>query len=206
MKNNVSVRKILQALFYIQSKTPENNDSRFNRVFLLKMLFAADRYHLRHYGMLATGDTYYAMKLGPVASLASDILKGVSININSAETCYLDSITEISENDVIIMSQNDDELSDSFKEALNFAIREFGTYSWAKLSDLSHCYPEWEKYKDALESGTTKRILMEIKDWFDNPTDYSKLRDCGKESDPFTEDQEFLDLLKEDYNADSVSI
>jgi hypothetical protein len=74
--NGFSVLKILQALYYIQEKAPSSNQDRFNIVYLLKMIFFSDRYHLRHFGITATCDDYYAMmKLGPVASFTFDMLK-----------------------------------------------------------------------------------------------------------------------------------
>ena len=58
----MSIRKILQALYYIQKNTPETNESKTAPVFLLKMLYFADRYHFRHFGILVSGDEYFAMK------------------------------------------------------------------------------------------------------------------------------------------------
>jgi len=203
MKNPPSVRKILQALYYIQSKTPANNDSRYNIVYILKMIFLADRYHLRHYGLLATGDNYYAMKLGPVASTTYNILKKNPYNINSAEESYLTAIKELSENDVVIDAQNDDELSESVKNALDFALREFGDYSWGTLSNITHCYPEWKKHEIDLLS-TYGRISMNIRDFFDDPKDDTCFASFNKGGDPFKDDKEFLALMKEDYDDNTI--
>ena len=46
----------------------------------LKALFLADRSHLNEYGRPVTFDAYMAMKDGPVASLAYDVLKGPGAN------------------------------------------------------------------------------------------------------------------------------
>ncbi|MDR0306100.1 MAG: SocA family protein [Chitinispirillales bacterium] len=202
MKKAPSVRKILQALYYIQSKAPFDNQSRYNKVYLLKMIFTADRYHLRHYGLLATGDSYFAMKLGPVASATYDILKKSPYNINSAEEVYFSAIKELSENDVLIDPQEEDELSVSFKKALDFALREFGDYDWNTLSNISHCYPEWKKHEENLPG----RMPMDIKDFFDDPADENCFIVFGKKDDPFKENKDFLALLKDDYDADSISI
>ncbi|MDR2693403.1 MAG: SocA family protein [Chitinispirillales bacterium] len=199
-----SVRKILQALYYLQSNAPFDNNDRFNRVYLLKMLYFSDRHHLRHFGCLATDDTYIAMKLGPVASTASNILKRVTYNINSAEIDYLSYVKDLSENEVEIMTQNNDELSESFKESLDFSLREFGRYSWTTQSAFSHNYPEWKKHGTKL-SYVNPSIIMEIEDFFDDPEDDTWLSKFEKDCDPFKEDKEFLAILKEDLNADSVS-
>jgi uncharacterized phage-associated protein len=195
-----SARKILQALYYLQSNAPRDNNDRFNRVYLLKMLYFADRYHLRHFGNLASNDKYFAMALGPVASVAYNVLKKSSYNINSAETECLSDVKELSENDVEIEYQNDDELSKSFKNALDFTLKEFGYYGWKKQSDISHCYPEWKKHRSEL-TPANPRIPMELQDFFDDPDDDACFLEFGKNYDPFKEDKEFLALLRDDLNA-----
>jgi uncharacterized phage-associated protein len=194
-----TVRKILQALYYIQNNAPQDNPDRFNKVYLLKIFYFADRYHLRHFGCLASRDTYYAMKLGPVASTAYNILKRAQSEINSAEAGYLHSVDEISEHEVEIRSQDCDELSKSYKKALDFALKEFGHSSWNQLSEISHCYPEWKTVYGVNPS--TLRVFMNLQDFFDDPDDKTSLLESGKNSDPFEDDKEFLALLREDLNA-----
>jgi uncharacterized phage-associated protein len=194
-----SVRKILQALYYIQNNAPQDNPDRFNKVYLLKMFYFADRYHLRHFGYLASRDTYFAMKLGPVASNAYNILKKDQGNINSAEISCLQSVEEISEHDVRIKFQNDDELSKSYKKALDFALKEFGCNSWSQQSDLSHCYPEWKNVYGV--NSNDLRTLMDLRDFFDDPDDEACFSKFGKDCDPFKDDKEFLALLREGLNA-----
>jgi len=191
MKHKPSVRKILQALYYIQNKAPTDNQSRFNRVWLLKMMYFADRYHIRNFGILATDDTYFAMNLGPVASTTFDILKNNHSNTNLPETA----VVEFSEHDVRIMPQTEERLSESFKESIDFALNTFGSYSWSKLSDISHKYPEWKKHQTTLE--INGRACMDLADFFDDPEDEA--------NDPFKEDKEFLGLLKEDYESNYIS-
>ena len=196
-----TIRKLLQALYYLQSKATSADKT--NRVYLLKMLFMTDRYHLRHFGITATNDNYYAMKLGPVASKSFDILKNNYKNINSAEIPYLSDVVEISEHDVLINPQEQDELSESFREALDFALREFGSYGWSELSEISHCYPEWKKHEKDLPSNT--RMTMNIQDFFDNPDNDDCFAEFGIKEDPFKEDEEFLALSKEEYAANLIS-
>jgi len=145
---------------------------------------------------MASEDTYYAMKLGPVASTTFDILK------KKLDGDYLSDIEEISENEVLVKKQDEDELSESFKESLAFAFREFGFYEWLVLSEISHCYPEWKKHEAKLES--SRRIFMDDRDFFNDPEDESCLAKFGKKADPFKEDQKFLELMKEDFDANFV--
>jgi hypothetical protein len=195
-----SVPKILQALYYIQGKAPPGNQDRFNIVYLLKMMFFSDRHHLRHFGITATCDDYYAMKLGPVASFTLDILKKNVFNMDYADAKHLSSIVEMDKNNVRIEFQEEDELSESFKESIDFALKEFGNCDWGRLSEISHCYPEWRKHESKL-SGLVKRVQMNEIDFFDDPDDSVCFADLGKESDPFKDDKEYLSLRKEQYNA-----
>jgi uncharacterized phage-associated protein len=202
--NGFSVLKILQALYYIQAKAPSGNQDRFNIVYLLKMIFFSDRYHLRHFGITATLDNYYAMKLGPVASSTYDILKGDLLNLDCSDVKYLSSIKEIDRNNVEIKQQEEDELSASFKESIDFALKEFGHCSWGTLSELSHLYPEWKKHESEL-SGFVKSAQMSEPDFFDDPDDSVRFADFGKESDPFKDDKEYLALRKEHYDEYHIS-
>jgi len=203
MKRPLSIRRILQALYYLQSKAPSDNQDRFTKVYLLKMLYFADRYHLRHFGCLATGDNYVAMKLGPVASVTFDMLKRVPNIKNSAGTDYLSAIKELSEHEVKIEPQKDDELTESFKRSLDFALKEFGHFNWIKQSKISHCYVEWKKHETSLSVNLS--IPMDTSDFFDDPEDETCFSEFKKAYDPFKDDKEYLRLRKESFGENAIS-
>jgi len=168
-------------------------------MYLLKIIFFSDRYHLRNFGITATLDDYYAMQRGPVASATLDILKG------RFDANRLSAIQEIDEYNVEIKQQEEDELSESFKEAMDFALKEFGDCDRDKLSDISHYYPEWRKHEKELKR-ISRRVRMNEMDFFENPDKSLWAFKFGKKLDPFIEeDEEFLALQKELYNAYSVS-
>lgn len=58
---NTNYRKITQALNYLATKNP---DKKINKLKAIKLVWIADRYHLRKYGRPITWDTYEAMPLG----------------------------------------------------------------------------------------------------------------------------------------------
>ncbi|GAI80268.1 unnamed protein product, partial [marine sediment metagenome] len=64
-------RKTIQALHYLAKRL----GGQVNFMKLLKLIYFADRYHLRKYASLITQDDYMAMKLGPVGSTTKNILK-----------------------------------------------------------------------------------------------------------------------------------
>src|SRR5207253_6716088 len=68
------VRKSTQALNYFAHKAASGAPIRkLNKMKALKLLFFADRYHLRKYGRLVSDCAYFAMKHGPVASEAKNV-------------------------------------------------------------------------------------------------------------------------------------
>ena len=64
--------KALETLVYLANK-----DQR--QYWVLKAIYLADKEHLQKYGRQMFGDRYIAMKLGPVPSLAYDIVKSVRV-------------------------------------------------------------------------------------------------------------------------------
>jgi hypothetical protein len=199
MKHAPSVRKILQVLYYIQSRAPSANPDRFDILYLLKIVFFSDRYHVRHYGITATYDEYYAMKNGPVASTSLDVLMKNVFHLTSSEVALLSAVKKLDEYKTKIEPQGEDELSESATEAIGFALEEFGKYGWGELSSISHCYPEWKKHEKNLSS-INKRIPMDLRDFFDDPDREGEkiLSEYGKSEDPFKDDKEFLALMRDD--------
>ena len=200
-EKTISVRKLLQALYYIQSHAPADNPCKTAIMYLLKILFFADRYHLRHFGFLAAEDTYFAMKNGPVASATLNILHGcLPNNASRLDACLLSEIDGIYEYNVCIKKQDDDELSESFKLAMDFAIKTYGKYTQFELSDISHDYPEWKKFECRL-GVDANRFPMCVGDFFDNPDKMEKSSCLGIKVDPFADDDDFLKEMREEFYA-----
>jgi len=69
-----STVKIVEAIAFLVH-TAEERQRRLTQYDILKSLFLADKEHLNTYGRPVTYDNYYAMKNGPVPSMAYNILK-----------------------------------------------------------------------------------------------------------------------------------
>jgi len=69
MSLTIAHRKATQALNYFARQ----EGGSINKLKALKLLFFADRYHLRKYGRPVSECAYYAMTHGPVASEAKQI-------------------------------------------------------------------------------------------------------------------------------------
>ncbi|HHT9105299.1 MAG TPA: Panacea domain-containing protein [Candidatus Wujingus californicus] len=133
----------------------------------IKLIYFADRYHLRKYGRPVTNDEYVAMEYGPVGSKTKDIAEN---------TTFLDKIeSEYSKryikNQGLYDNQSINEVdmevfSDSDTEALDFAINNLGKFNQYDLAKISHAYPEWKKFEKELESERGSAFNMNYEDFF----------------------------------------
>jgi uncharacterized phage-associated protein len=165
------VRKSTQALNYFAHKSASGAPARrLNRMKALKLLFFADRYHLRKYGRPVSDCAYFAMKHGPVASQAKHVAEESARLDNRSrsyarryvrkdDTYHFSSVGDV---DLAVLSESD-------REALDFAWKNFGHYSEFRLRDITHHYPEWKKHAVKLRGAGRKRVEMQYSDFFTDP-------------------------------------
>jgi len=179
---------ILECFYYLSKKV----NAPIEKLAAIKLLFFADRYHLRKYGRLISEDTYYALPHGPVASNSLNIINEVMDGHNAgSDKVYLDKQTNTSF--MAVSSQHELEyLSDSDIEALDFVIDNFSKYDAWELRNLTHEYPEWRRYKNTLEGNLSKREKITMDDFFEN---------ANIENDPYIIiDNDIVQLSKELYH------
>lgn len=182
--------KATQALNFLALKA----GGKIDRITALKLIFFADRYHLRKYGRPIIGDEYLAMPLGPVASMTDNISKKAGL-LDPGERLYSDRFLGVTDNKYTIFSVapvDSDVFSDSDIESLEFAWNNFNKIK-KRVINVSHAYPEWRKFKERLESNQSiKRYPMDYSDFFGDadPND-PDLRDIGNR-----------DLFKESVSTD----
>jgi uncharacterized phage-associated protein len=124
--------KAIEVLLYIAERSP-------NIYNALKVLYFADKEHLVKYGRLICGDSYVAMRHGPVPSGLYDIVKYA----RGDGFCWLEvPINEVfgvrGHEIVPYRSAHLDFLSESDIECLDAAIKEYGHLSFGRLKELSH--------------------------------------------------------------------
>ena len=132
---------------------------------ILKLVFLADRYHLRKYGRSITNDEYWAMPYGPVASAVKDITDLTDFLADTEKKyastyiakCYSHCVKSIK-------NVNYDVFSETDIEALNKTIELKNNVK--DLVKYTHKFPEWKKHQASLESDTSSRIPMDITDFF----------------------------------------
>ena len=194
MKNNplFDFEKSVQAVNYFAKNT---NNKLQNKLLIVKLMWAADRYHLRKYGRPVTGDTYFAMKNGPVASCVLNILDQDKTDQNIATPRNLVYLTKylgkIDKNKIGSAVDPDmDQFSETDVEALEFAMKHFGERK--SIVDLTHKYPEWKKYEKAL-GPSRKCAKMNYLDFFEDPSP------VDVPNDPFQIDEALKKYAKEDF-------
>jgi len=161
-------KKATQVINYLTKK----EGGQIDKLKLIKLVYFADRYHLRRNGRPILNDTYFAMPLGPVGSSVKDIAEFsdfLAVDEREYASKYLarggqDNIL------VSILDVNAEVFSKSEIEALDFAYKEFGEYSASTLVNVTHRYPEWDKFKSSLQSKETTREPMSYSDFFRNPS------------------------------------
>ena len=165
-------KKATQAINYLAKK----EGGQIDKLKLIKLVYFADRYHLRRYGRPIINDTYFAMPLGPVGSSVKDIAE-LSDFLAQSERDYAgnfiakaakpNTVASIAPVDVNLFSRSE-------IEAFDFSYNEFGAQTPLTLVGVTHKYPEWEKFKSHLESKETTREPMSYSDFFNDP---EKLKD-----------------------------
>jgi len=206
--SSFSIEKALQTLAYLQKKTKENNYLK-----LLKYLYFAERYSIRYYASPILCDHFCAMRNGPVASSTYNIIKKDDYflsKLSSEERALVESSIEVdrpSEKVYISDISQQDLLSESDIEALDFAISTFGQFGRDAIIHLAHQFPEWKKFEKEL-AGTDykKKRDMCYEDFFKNPTveEAKRLQSLFK-TDPFEMDPTELSLAESVFTESSNS-
>jgi uncharacterized phage-associated protein len=190
-------KKATQAINFFATKA----GGYINKMKAIKLIYFADRYHLRKYGRPITNDEYFAMPYGPVNSgvkeitensdfLADDEQEYAAIYLKIPNQYGVRSIHPI---DTKVFSKSD-------IEALSFAWEKFGKYNQYQLADISHNYPEWKRFKQIIESKTRSRVRMNYEDFFEDPEE--GFEKCCPLTPAEKEDR--LDTIKEINQINSI--
>lgn len=165
--------KAIHASLYVLGQIGEAD---YHKVF--KILYFAEQYHLKNYGLPLTGDAYQAMQYGPVPSFIYDIFKAAEKGVSPfAEALEMSSVFSVRRrgNKPLVTSRTEanlDELSETDLEALKLSIHENSNLNFEELVSKSHD-SAWDKaeknediemsYLDMAEAaGSTAEMLSYI--------------------------------------------
>jgi uncharacterized phage-associated protein len=126
----------LASVLYLAQRLPDSSLQR-----LSKLLYLADKLHLERYGRFIFGDSYLAMKHGPVPMMLFDFLKAVKLGGPLFDKNVLETFKgslSIDNNQLIPLCEaNLDALSPSDRECLDEVMASYGDKSLAELTALS---------------------------------------------------------------------
>jgi uncharacterized phage-associated protein len=130
--------KAVEVLLYVTTRVP-------NLYHALKVLYFADKQHLARYGRFIYGDTYVAMRHGPVPSAAYDVLKEARGDALCPTGCHAEELFAPEGNEFFPRRDADlDMLSESDIECLDEAIAEYGHLAIGALKQVSHEDPAFQ--------------------------------------------------------------
>ncbi len=182
-----SYKKATQALNFLARK----KDGKINKMKAIKLIYLADRLHLRKYGRPIIGDVYWAMKMGPVGSR----VKRVAELTNMPEGAllyarkYVQPIDDKKHHITSVKSVDLEVFSKTDIECLEAVYNEFSGKDQYELRDITHQYPEWIKHQKELKTG--KRVQMNYDDFFVS----------SEKNDPlFSENKADLALAKDTFD------
>jgi hypothetical protein len=181
-------KKSVQALNFFASFEKKS----FNNMKAIKLVWMSDRLHLRTYGRTITGDIYFAMPYGPVASTTLDLatenpyLSKEELDYRNQFLLKIDSYhyKSICEPVLKVFSETD-------REVLYTINKQYGPLGEFDLSELSHSFPEWNKFESELKAKLGFRFPINQEDFFLNVKDPAKI---------FIDDEDSLAVTKAVYH------
>jgi hypothetical protein len=184
-------KKSVQALNLLANKS----GGTLNKMKAIKLIWLADRLHLRNYGRSITGDVYYALPNGPVPSATRDVLENSNFLEDTATHYASEYISEIDKyNYRALIQGNYKVFSQSDIDTLEIIFDKFAHLDHFALSDLSHLFPEWKKHESALNKKLSSRYQIEPIDFFINIVEKSGL---------FVDSEDNLNLSKSIFEENS---
>ncbi len=169
-----NLQKVLAAITHVIA-VAEKQQVPVTQYDILKTLFIADKSHLNEYGRPITFDNYYAMRAGPVPSLAYDLLKENKRVLKDRNIAFLPWDRTRGHGGRYYYSKPnigkfDGVLSDSDTLALSNALSVIQSLTFGQIRALTHNDPA---YIEAWGDGGTDRSWMSYGMLFDAP-DFEK--------------------------------
>ncbi len=156
--------KIIQALCYIANSQP---NATVDTMKAYKLLWLADRLHLRNYSRTISGDEYWALPLGPVPTNAKNLVDGKATSLKNPDGKFDEYIEVLPNHKIRARKGADvDEFSESDIELFDKVLAKFGNASAIELSNFSHQFPEWKQYEHLLKDSSKKNGYHIDKDLF----------------------------------------
>jgi uncharacterized phage-associated protein len=158
-------RKATQVLNFFGRKA----GGQINKMKALKLVFFADRWHLRQHGRPITNDEYLAMEYGPVPSGCKDLAEMsdfLDLHARSYAERFLERTGQYDYASICDVGR--EVFSKSDLEALESTWQHFGGFDQFRLAEITHQYPEWKRHQAALQSPEVSRIGMSYRHFLED--------------------------------------
>ena len=143
MSFRFDANKVAQATAYMLKSM---NEKRHNFMALLKMLYIADRESLKETGFPITGDTYVAMKHGPVLSRSYDLMKmAAPVEDDAEERLWVEHFGREGNDLYVLDDPGVSDLSAYEMQKLLDVCRRYGKMDRFALADMTHGFEEWKR-------------------------------------------------------------
>jgi len=156
-------KKITQGLNYIAEK----DGGEINYMKALKLLYLADRLHLRKYGRLITDDRLVGMKNGTLGSQARDI---VIKNDRLPYVVYKYAEDELGKGkddySIKTKTQKKGILSKTDTKCIDEVFSAFGNLDEFALAEITHKLPEWKRHEYEIQTGEKSVVNLDLQDLF----------------------------------------
>lgn len=174
------LNKIVQIILYFLKK--EGGKSNYTKI--IKLIFLADKLHLKKYWRTISSDSYIAMKLWPVASSSLNIIKNFEVMFPDQKQIF-----EKINYDIFSDKNVDLEyFSESEIEVLEDIYKRFWNYDYTKLIDETHKFEEWKQFEESIKRWNV--YTMDIEEFFD---------DSFGQNEIFNFPEEYINISKEIY-------
>jgi uncharacterized phage-associated protein len=162
-----NLKKWVQVMNLFAHLEKKHTNKSIDKLKMLKLVWVADRLHLRKYWKPIVWDTYFAMEMWPVASGITYIFDLDKEAINEENIVYIKRYLKKFSYKLIAEKEVDYSLlSDSNVEIIEKAYLEFWNNNSSKLINITHKYPEWKKHEQDVNNW--KIVPMSYLDFFEN--------------------------------------
>lgn len=162
-----NLKKWVQVMNLFAHLEKKHTNKSIDKLKMLKLVWVADRLHLRKYWKPIVWDTYFAMEMWPVASGIKYIFDLDKEAISEENIEYIKKYLKKFSYKLIAEKEVDYSLlSDSNIEIIEKAYLEFWNNNSSKLINITHKYPEWKKHEQDVNNW--KIVPMSYLDFFEN--------------------------------------
>lgn len=161
-----------------------------NKMKAYKLIWLANRLHLRQYARTITGDLHAAMPLGAVPSNTKSMAEATKWS-SPSEQAYFKKYLSTSKYDAFSIDEPDLKVfSKSDRDVITLIFEKYSDMSEHELGEFSHNFAEWKRFEKELAVKNTSFTMLDA-DFFENYDDGKGL---------FVDSEEDLEIVKKVYS------